>query len=82
MLVRSLPMLICTGAISVAHSREGPTVSLEFVRRLFFFFQMSHLMFSPLYFKSTLYKVTSKCATVTDQPLRLYLSHQGLLGLF
>lgn len=45
-------------------------------------FQMSHLMFSPLYFKSTFYKVTSKCATLTDQPLRFYLSYQCLLGLF
>lgn len=52
------------------------------ITRLTHLFQMSHLMFSPLYFKSTLYKVTSKCATVTDQPLRLYLSHQCLLGLF
>ena len=31
---------------------------------------MSHLMFSPLYFRPTLYKVTSKYATVINQPLR------------
>lgn len=45
-------------------------------------FQMSHLMSPPLYFKSTFYKVTRKCATFkTDQPLRFYLSYQCLPGL-
>ena len=42
---------------------------------------MSHLMFSPLYFRHTLYKVTSKYATVVNQPLRLYF-HTSVLGSF